>query len=174
MKNQDGAKKRLATGCGFSALTAFVIGAIVFMTVCVITYVSPRQYEGRLVFAGASGQPEKMVYEKIVDKLGLEQRWGLSRDEALAEIDRSFAFSGDALLGKQLVVIRTDKGEAAELANAWGSIAEVEVKQQAEQSPAPAYPDIRKNLMVGILAAIALALPPAGLVLWLSLTRRNV
>ena len=169
MENQDDAKKRLAKGCGFSALTAVIIAVLVFMAVCVITYILPRQYEGRLTFAGASSQPKEIVYEKLVENLGLERRWNLSRNEALVEIERAFSFSRDELLGNQLVVLRTDKDEAAELANTWGTLAGVEVKQRAEPNPSPAYPNIPMNLAAGLLAAIALALPPAGLVLWLTL-----
>ena len=171
MENKDDAKKRLAKGCGFSALTAAVIAMLVFMTVCVITYIVPRQYEARLAYAGASDAPKATVYGELVENLRLERRWGVSHDDAINEIDRSFSFSGDELLGKQLIVLRTDKDEAAELANMWGGVTGVEMKQRAEGSLTPAYPDIRKNLAGGLLAAIALALPPAGIVLWLTLAR---
>ncbi len=166
MVNQDDAKKRLTKGCCFSALIAGAIFGLVFITVCVITYIQPRIYEGRVVYD--SNTPPEEVASLLVESLGLEQRWTLNQDRAVIELKKSMRFEGE----RELVVSRTDPDEAAEIANAWAKAAKVAVAQPAEANPAPSQPDIQRNLLAGLLAGLALGIPPAGLVLLLVAKRK--
>ena len=122
---------------------------LVFMTACVVTYILPRKYEGRVQLQIedngtdiilTKGQPgsyggrmdprfvetefkiieSNATLEKVIERLGLIQQWGLtSKLEAINELKKSL--KSDEVRGTTLidiVVLRTDKDEAAEIANA--------------------------------------------------------
>ena len=120
---------------------------LVFMTACVVTYILPRKYEGRVQLQIESDNQEIVMtrnqpgsfgrmdprfietefkiiesnatLEKVIERLGLIQRWGLSSKlEAIGELKKSL--NTDEVRGTSLidiVVLRTDKDEAAEIAN---------------------------------------------------------
>ena len=121
---------------------------LVFMTACVVTYILPRKYEGRVQLQiendtqeivmtrnqpGSFGRMDprfietefkiiesNKTLEQVIERLGLIQRWGLSSKlEAIGELKSSL--NTDEVRGTSLidiVVQRTDKDEAAEIANA--------------------------------------------------------
>ncbi|MDG2123104.1 MAG: polysaccharide biosynthesis tyrosine autokinase [Verrucomicrobiales bacterium] len=125
---------------------------LVFMTVCVVTYVLPKEYEGRVrleiardikplemnrqneVGSWASRDPQfvqtqfqiissKMTLQKVVEDLGLVQKWGKSESDVIADLRRSMEF--DEIRGTELIdikVYRQDNEEASQIANSlWKS-----------------------------------------------------
>jgi len=120
---------------------------LVFMTACVVTYILPKEYEGKVEveikrdvdmievgedrsapfsLTGLSWTQtqfriieSKETLKKVIDDLGLTQKWGQNDEEAYNQLKGSLETNevrGTELI--KIIVYRQDAEEAAQLANA--------------------------------------------------------